>query len=51
MLSQTESAEYRTVTQWQPGGRALRLQIGLEDMDKLKADLEQGFERLKQFSL
>ncbi|ERK16573.1 Cystathionine beta-lyase [Serratia fonticola AU-P3(3)] len=43
-------AEYRTVTQWQPGGRALRLQIGLEDMDELKADLEQGFERLKQFS-
>ncbi|EKN6149855.1 cystathionine beta-lyase [Yersinia enterocolitica] len=41
-------AEYRTVTQWQPGGRALRLQIGLEDMDELKADLEQGFERLKQ---
>jgi cystathionine beta-lyase/cystathionine gamma-synthase len=23
------------------------LQIGLEDMDELKADLEQGFERLK----
>ncbi|WP_411753421.1 cystathionine beta-lyase [Serratia sp. (in: enterobacteria)] len=42
-------AEYRTVTQWQPGGRALRLQIGLEDMDDLKADLEQGFKRLKQF--
>ncbi|WP_145514397.1 cystathionine beta-lyase [Yersinia massiliensis] len=41
-------AEYRTVTQWQPGGRALRLQIGLEDMDELKADLAQGFERLKQ---
>ncbi|CQH49732.1 cystathionine beta-lyase [Yersinia frederiksenii] len=41
-------AEYRTVTQWQPGGRALRLQIGLEDMDELKADLVQGFERLKQ---
>lgn len=42
-------AEYRTVTQWQPGGRALRLQIGLEDMDELKADLEQGFARLKLF--
>lgn len=43
-------ADYRTATQWNPGGRALRLQIGLEDMDDLKADLEQGFARLKQFS-
>lgn len=41
-------ADYRTATQWNPGGLALRLQIGLEDMDELKADLEQGFERLKQ---
>lgn len=41
-------ADYRTVTQWQPGGLALRLQIGLEDMDELKADLEQGFTRLKE---
>lgn len=42
-------AEYRTVTTWQPGGRALRLQIGLEDMDDLKADLAAGLERLKMF--
>lgn len=43
-------ADYRTVTQWQPGGLALRLQIGLEDMNELKADLEQGFARLKEFA-
>jgi cystathionine beta-lyase len=38
---------YRTATQWQPGGPALRFHIGLEDLDDLKADLEAGFERLR----
>lgn len=42
-------AEYRSVTQWQPGGLTLRLQIGLEDVEELKADLEQGFARMRQF--
>lgn len=40
-------ANYRTVTQWQPGGLALRLQIGLEDVSDLQTDLAEGFERLK----
>lgn len=40
-------ANYRTVTQWQPGGLALRLQIGLEEVSDLQTDLEEGFERLK----
>lgn len=39
-------ANYRTVTQWQPGGLALRLQIGLEDVSDLQTDLAEGFERL-----
>jgi cysteine-S-conjugate beta-lyase len=34
---------YRTATQWAPGGAALRLHIGLENVDDLKADLERGF--------
>jgi cysteine-S-conjugate beta-lyase len=34
---------YRTATQWAPGGPALRLHIGLENVDDLKADLERGF--------
>jgi cystathionine beta-lyase len=34
---------YRTATQWTPGGAALRLHIGLENVDDLKADLERGF--------
>jgi len=36
-------ADYRTATQWAPGGPALRLHIGLEHVDDLKADLERGF--------
>jgi cysteine-S-conjugate beta-lyase len=35
--------DYRTATKWAPGGPALRLHIGLENVDDLKADLERGF--------
>ncbi|WP_022722728.1 cystathionine beta-lyase [Rhodopseudomonas sp. B29] len=34
---------YRTATKWNPGGPTLRLHIGLESVDDLKADLERGF--------
>jgi cystathionine beta-lyase len=34
---------YRTATKWTPGGPTLRLHIGLEHVDDLKADLERGF--------
>ena len=34
---------YRTATKWAPGGPTLRLHIGLENIDDLKADLERGF--------
>ncbi|MGA6108111.1 cystathionine beta-lyase [Pseudomonas solani] len=37
---------YRTATRWEAEGFALRLQIGLEDMDDLKGDLARGFARL-----
>lgn len=36
-------ADYRTATQWAPGGPTLRLHIGLENVEDLKADLERGF--------
>jgi cystathionine beta-lyase len=39
-----DCAAYRTVTHWAPGGPTLRLHIGLENVDDLKADLERGFE-------
>jgi cysteine-S-conjugate beta-lyase len=38
---------YRTATKWSPGGPTLRLHIGLENVDDLKADLERGFAALK----
>jgi cystathionine beta-lyase len=34
---------YRSATPWQPGGPTLRLHIGLESIDDLKADLDAGF--------
>ena len=38
---------YRTATRWSSDGPALRLHIGLEDINDLKADLEAAFIRLK----
>ena len=37
---------YRSATTWDHEGPALRLHIGLEDVEDLKADLSAGFERL-----
>jgi cystathionine beta-lyase len=36
-----------TATKWSPGGPTLRLHIGLENIDDLKADLDRGFAALK----
>ena len=38
-----DCTEYRTVTGWAPGGPAVRLHIGLENVEDLKADLDRGF--------
>jgi cysteine-S-conjugate beta-lyase len=38
---------YRTATEWNPAGPALRFSIGLEDIEDLKADLETGFARMQ----
>ena len=35
---------YRSATAWAPGGPTLRLHIGLENIDDLKADFERGLE-------
>lgn len=43
-----DCSEYRTVTKWTPGGRTLRLQIGLENIEDLKMDLSYGFEQMKK---
>src|SRR3978361_2097819 len=38
-----DCSDYRSATTWAPGGPALRLHIGLESVDDLKADLARGF--------
>jgi cystathionine beta-lyase len=41
-----DPSAFRTATQWPAEGPALRLHIGLDDPDDLKADLDAGFARL-----
>jgi cystathionine beta-lyase len=43
-----DCSTYRTVTDWNPGGLTIRLQVGLEDMEDLKQDLRDGLDRLAQ---
>ncbi|HEU0084104.1 MAG TPA: cystathionine beta-lyase [Bradyrhizobium sp.] len=43
LIIQFDCSDYRSATQWAPEGPALRLHIGLEHVDDLKADLERGF--------
>jgi cystathionine beta-lyase len=38
-----DCTSYRTATKWAPGGPTVRLHIGLENIDDLKADLDRGF--------
>jgi len=41
-----DPSDYRTATNWRTEGPALRLHVGLEDVEDLKADLDAGFGRL-----
>lgn len=43
-----DCSEYRTATNWTPGGLSIRIQVGLEDMDDIKDDLRSGLDRLSQ---
>lgn len=43
-----EPAKLRTATRWDSQGQLIRLHIGLEGVDDLKADLTAGFERLRR---
>jgi cysteine-S-conjugate beta-lyase len=42
-----DAAKSRSATAWEPEGPTVRIHIGLEDVDDLKADLEAGLARLK----
>jgi cystathionine beta-lyase len=43
-----DCSSYRTATRWNPGGPALRFQVGLENIEDLEADLDKGFKRLRE---
>ncbi|WP_055335118.1 cystathionine beta-lyase [Ralstonia solanacearum] len=43
--------KFRSVTTWPHAGFAFRLQTGLEDLDDLRTDLLQGFDRLRGIDL
>jgi cystathionine beta-lyase len=43
LLIPFDCTNYRTATTWAPGGPTLRISVGLEDLDDLKADLDKGF--------
>ena len=47
LITPFDCATYRTATAWRPAGPALRLHIGLEEVEDLKRDLEAGFARLR----
>ena len=38
---------YRTAIRFAPGGPAVRFNVGLEDIEDLKEDLDRGFKRLR----
>lgn len=42
-----DPSNYRTATTWDAEGPALRFHIGLENIDDIKQDLADGFERLR----
>jgi cysteine-S-conjugate beta-lyase len=46
LIIQFDCSDYRSATKWAPEGPALRLHIGLEHVEDLKADLERGFAAL-----
>ena len=45
-----DSTLVRTATTWKAEGPGLRFHIGLENVEDLKADLDDGFERLRKAS-
>lgn len=51
LLMHTHINDYRTVAEWKYGdgyGETMRIHVGLEDVNDLIKDLEEGFERLNE---
>lgn len=47
LVIHADPRNYRTATTWDEPGQLVRLHIGLEDVEDLKADLEKGFAALR----
>ena len=47
LIQYFDMTEIRKVAPFRPGGHTLRLQIGLESVDDIKADLDQAFKAMK----
>jgi cystathionine beta-lyase len=47
LITPFDCRSYRTATTWAGTGPTLRIHIGLEDLEDLKADLDAGFARLR----
>jgi cysteine-S-conjugate beta-lyase len=47
LITPFDCKTYRTATTWAGTGPTVRIHIGLEDLDDLKADLDAGFARLR----
>ncbi|MEM7190833.1 MAG: cystathionine beta-lyase [Pseudomonadota bacterium] len=48
LITPQDPSTSRSVTRWEAAGPLVRLHIGLEDIEDLKADLEAGLRRLSQ---
>ncbi|EPY29671.1 cystathionine beta-lyase [Strigomonas culicis] len=46
LIMHYDCTPFRTAEKFNPGGRLIRLTIGLEDVEDLRADLLEGFQRL-----
>ena len=47
LILPTKPQTVRSATEWQTAGPTLRIHAGLDDIEDLKADLEAGFQRLR----
>ena len=47
LIMPTHPERFRTATAWRAEGPSLRINVGLEDIEDLKADLDAGFKRLR----
>ena len=48
LMIPVDATDYRTATPFNPGGPCVRIQIGLEDVEDLKANLAKAFEAIRR---